>query len=93
MVWMAEVKGESTYVPSHKIRTALFLSAMRHFAYELREKGYRIEYCRLDAEHSDGQLEPELRKAVRQFQPQRIVVVEPGEYRVEQMVKQVAQDV
>ncbi len=89
---MAEVAGESTYVSSHKIRTALFLSAMRHFAEELRNEGYRLEYRKLDAQDNDGQLEPELRKAIARFRPERIVVAEPGEYRVEQMLKAVAND-
>lgn len=89
---MAEVAGESTYVPSHKIRTALFLSAMRHFAEELRKEGYRLEYRQLDAKDNDGQLEPELRKAIARFRPERMVVAEPGEYRIEQMLKGVAQD-
>jgi len=30
-VWMAEARGESTCVWSHRARIALFLSAMRHF--------------------------------------------------------------
>ncbi len=92
IVWMAEVAGESTYVPSHKIRTALFLSAMRHFAEELRSKECRLEYLKLDSKDNDGQLEPELRKAIARFRPERIVVAEPGEYRVEQMLKTVAQE-
>ena len=32
VVWMAEVMEESTHVWSSKPRTAVFLSAMRHFA-------------------------------------------------------------
>ncbi len=87
---MAEVKEESTHVPSHKVRTALFLSAMRHFAEELRAKGRRVEYRKLNARNNDGSFDPELRKAITRFKPEAVVVVEPGEYRVEQMLKQVA---
>ena len=36
VVWMAEVAEESTHVWSTKMRTALFLSAMRHFAHDRR---------------------------------------------------------
>ena len=36
LVWMAEVAQESTHVKSAKQRTVLFLSAMRHFAKQLK---------------------------------------------------------
>lgn len=90
LVWMAEVKEESTHVPSHKVRTALFLSAMRHFAEEMRAKGRRVEYRKLNARNNDGSLDPELRKAITRFKPEALVVIEPGEYRVEEKLKQVA---
>ena len=35
VVFMAEVAEETTYVPHHKQKIALILSAMRHFAEEL----------------------------------------------------------
>ena len=46
--WMAEVADESTHVWSAKQRTALFLSAMRHFAADLVRDGVPLHYRRLD---------------------------------------------
>lgn len=37
-VWMAERVGESRYVWSSKVRSAVFLSAMRHFAASLPDE-------------------------------------------------------
>ncbi len=47
-VWMAEAQEESTHVWSSKQRITLFLSAMRHFAQELRQSGRQLHYHRLD---------------------------------------------
>ncbi len=90
VVWMAEAADESTYVPSHKVRTAFFLSAMRHFAEEVRRRKFELEYRMLDAPENSGSLDGELRAAIQKFKPEAVVVVEPGEYRVEEMVKGVA---
>ena len=46
-VWMAEVRHESEHVPSTKMRIAIFLSAMRHFAAELISRGIPLEYLKL----------------------------------------------
>ena len=45
---MAEVMDEGSYVPHHPKKIALVLSAMRHFAEELREDGWQVAYTRLD---------------------------------------------
>ena len=50
-VLMIEALEESTHVRSHKQRTALFLSAMRHFAASLRERGWTVHYRALDREN------------------------------------------
>ncbi|MCS6920268.1 MAG: cryptochrome/photolyase family protein, partial [Fimbriimonadales bacterium] len=90
-VWMAEVAEEATHVWSHKARIAIFLSAMRHYREWLRSKGYTVHYHALDAPENGGSFASELIRAVRQHQPQKLIVVEPGEWRVLQSLKQTAQ--
>ena len=93
LVWMAEVEEESKHVPSHKARTVLFLSAMRHFAQELRGRGWRCDYRRLDDAGNTQSLAGELRRAIAQHQPQGVVLVQPGEWRVLESLKQAAHGV
>ena len=81
VVVMIEAQEESTHVRSHKIRTALFLSAMRHFAQELRERGLVVHYRGLDG-CNDLSLAAGLKAAIAQLQPQEVIGVEPGDLRV-----------
>jgi hypothetical protein len=48
LVLMMEVREEAEHVPSHRQRTALFFSAMRHFALELLERSISVRYIRID---------------------------------------------
>jgi deoxyribodipyrimidine photolyase-related protein len=89
-VWMAEVDEESTHVLSSKQRTALFLSAMRHFAAELRSRGFALDYVKLDAPENRGSLAAELQAALERLEPARLIVTEPGEWRVLQALQGVA---
>jgi len=91
LVWMAEVREESTHVWSHKTRTALFLSAMRHFRDELTSRGYRVDYRMLDAADNAGSLAGELERAIRQHRPQSLVLAEPGDHRVRESLFAVAE--
>ena len=90
-VWMAEVAQESTHVLSHKVRIAYFLSAMRHFAEALRERKYRVEYRHLDDMANTGALDKELAAAIKKLKPERLIMVEAGEYRVEAMLQAAAE--
>ncbi len=83
-VWMAEVSSEAEHVWSHKARIAIFLAAMRHFRDELRARGLRVYYQEL----TDSTLQDELKKSIRQLQPRRVIVVEPGEWRVREELRQ-----
>jgi deoxyribodipyrimidine photolyase-related protein len=80
-VWMAEVAAESTHVPSHKARTALFLAAMRHFRDELRARGITVEYREL-GRHAARTLGVALRADIERLRPGRVIMVQAGEHRV-----------
>jgi deoxyribodipyrimidine photolyase-related protein len=90
LVWMAEVSEESTYVWSHKARIAIFLSAMRHFRDTLRERGFPVFYRELEDEENSGCFEPELLDAITRYVPSRLVIVQPGEHRVQKDIETVA---
>jgi deoxyribodipyrimidine photolyase-related protein len=81
VVLMVEAFEESRHVWSHKIRTTLFLSAMRHHAASLRKRGLKVDYRALDT-HGDATLSDGLLSALAQYQPQAIIGVEPGDMRV-----------
>lgn len=90
VVWMAEVAEESTHVWSSKQRIAIFLSAMRHFAAELRERGLPLIYTHLDDADNTGTLAGELARAIALFKPQQLLLTAPGDWRVLQALRAVA---
>ena len=79
---MVEVMAEATYVPHHKKKIAFILSAMRHFAAELRADGIRVRYVALDDPANTQSFRGELVRAAAELGADRIVVTEPGEWRV-----------
>ncbi len=89
-VWMAEVAEESTHIASSKQRTALFLSAMRHFADGVRHQGWPLHYRQLDDPDNRGSLADELAHTLERLQPQQMVMTAPGDWRVWQSIKTVA---
>jgi len=88
-VVMMEVAEEATYIPQHKIRLVLFFSAMRHFREELAAHDYRVCYSQLDDAKNRGDFAGELQRRVEEFNPQRLVCLEPGDWRVREIVQEV----
>jgi deoxyribodipyrimidine photolyase-related protein len=84
---MAEVGDETGYVRHHKQKIAFVLAAMRHFADDLRRRGIRVDYVRLDDPANGGSFGAELRRAVEHYRPARVVMTEPGEWRVAEMMR------
>ena len=90
-VWMAEVAEESTHVWSSKPRTVMFLAAMRHFAQALRAAGRPLHYTRLDDPANHGSLQAQLHADIERLRPAGLVMTAPGDWRVLQAIKGVAQ--
>jgi deoxyribodipyrimidine photolyase-related protein len=90
-VWMAEVAEESTHMWSSKPRTALFLAAMRHFALALQSAGRVLHYTRLDEPGNAGSLSAQLGADILRLRPARLVMTAPGDWRVLQALKAVAE--
>ena len=81
-ILMCEVRAEATYVPHHKKKIAFLFSAMRHFADELCATGWSIDYRTYDCDDNRGSFAGEVDRSVHLSKPERIVVTEPGEWRV-----------
>jgi deoxyribodipyrimidine photolyase-related protein len=87
VILMTEVAQEAEHVPSHLQRTTLFLSAMRHFALQLVADGFRLRYVTLDDPANTQAFDSELKRALTDLSPERVLVSEPGEHRVEGMIR------
>ncbi len=82
VVLMCEVMEEATYVPHHPKKIAFLFSAMRHFAAELKASGCKVRYVTLDDPANTGSFAGEVQRAIKDTGAQRLVVTEPGEYRL-----------
>lgn len=87
VVLMVEVAEETSYVPHHPQKIVFILSAMRHFAASLRERGIRVDYITLDDPRNTGSFGGELQRALKRNKPDSVVMTEPGEWRVLKMMQ------
>lgn len=86
-VLLCEVMEEATYVKHHPKKIALWFSAMRHFAEELKNKGINVRHIKLTDPLNTGTFTGEVERAVKELGSHTIIVTEPGEYRLKTMVE------
>ena len=92
-VWMAENQEEATHVWNHQFRLVGFFAPMRHFRDELENSGKTVLYHALTAdadEASDSSFATVLSHTLSQHDVESIVFVRPGDYRVSESIKAVA---
>jgi len=82
-VWMCEAPAEASHVWSHKARLVLFIAAMRHFRERLRARGWRVHYA-ATGEHPHRTLAAALTASLATLKPGKVLMVEPGEWRLVQ---------
>lgn len=82
IVVMAEVMDEGTYVPHHPKKIALILSAMRHFAEDLRNDGWQVAYTRLDDPDASKSIVGELMRRGQAHGTSEVIATQPGEWRL-----------
>lgn len=87
IVLMMEVAHEADTVPHHRTKLIFLFSAMRHFAKELREAGWNVDYVELTDADNSGAFTSELKRALDRHDIDKIRVCEPSVYRVLEYVK------
>ncbi|WP_417784324.1 cryptochrome/photolyase family protein [Terasakiella pusilla] len=87
ILFLCEVAEEATYVKHHPKKIALIFSAMRHFAQDLRAEGFTVHYRKLYDPDNKGSFTKELEDAVARYSPDKIILTEAGEWRVQQTIQ------
>jgi len=88
IILMMEVWDEATYVRHHKQKIVLIFSAMRHFAAQLENAGWKVDYVKLEDEDNSGSFTGEVARAIERHDPRAVHVVEAGEWRVQQALEE-----
>ena len=87
-VVMGELSNEAKYVRHHKKKIAFVFAAMRHFAEELRQQEWKVEYRKLDDKPAICSFTDLVEQTLKTFKPREILVTEPGEWRVREQIDQ-----
>jgi deoxyribodipyrimidine photolyase-related protein len=87
-VIMIESMHEAQYVWTHKAKIVLFLSAMRHFANQLKELHYPLTYI----QSSSLSIVEALKEKIVKGNYSHLICIEPGEWRLKQQIEELAKD-
>ncbi|MEC7155182.1 MAG: cryptochrome/photolyase family protein, partial [Pseudomonadota bacterium] len=86
-IFMAEVADEAGYVGHHQQKIALVFSAMRHFAKNLKAQGRKVHYLAYGQQAGVTGMDDVLSHIADTKAPHEIFVAEPGEYRLDKVLR------
>jgi len=86
-ILMVEVREEAETVPHHRKKLIFLFSAMRHFAQELRDEGWAVDYVALTDADNQHSFTAEVKRALERHDIDEIIVCQPGNWRVQEVVK------
>ncbi len=76
-VLMIESKARGSVMRYHQLKLVLVYSAMRHYAQELRERGWKVDYRLI---HETPSFEAGLRHHLEEHRPDALVLAEPNSF-------------
>lgn len=85
-VVMAEVSEEAGYVPHHPKKIIFIFSAMRHFAMQLREQGWQVDYYAYEAGLTS--LCDALQQSAARNPASEVLITRSGEWRLDQHMRE-----
>jgi len=87
LILMAEVHEEASYTRHHRKKLILLFSAMRHFAAELEERGFRVHYQQYHPNCKAQSLEDYVARELEDAAPDQLIVTECGEHRLHSIMQ------
>lgn len=88
-VLMIESRGRGVHLRYHRIKLVLIYSAMRHFADELRERGWTVDYHLLE---DTKDFSSAWQRHVARFGPGELWMMEPNAFFEDRMVDRAAKE-
>ena len=89
---MMEVRSETDYVKHHVQKVVAFFLAMRAFAHDLKARGHRVHYIRLDDPLNEHGFGANLRRVMGEAGAARWAFQTPDEFRLDQLFRQLLAD-
>jgi deoxyribodipyrimidine photolyase-related protein len=78
VIILRELNDYFTKVKHHKQKVVFLLSSMRHFALELKDLGYRVDFLKIH--ENTGSLEQELLLSYKTYNPTKMIITMPSDY-------------
>lgn len=87
IIFMGEFMEDATNIPHHPKKLAFQYAAQRHFAEELKQKGFTVHYSELKDPKNTGSLTSEVARILQGIQAPSIIMTEPSEYNIKKTVE------